>query len=111
MKQVVKIGEKEYTLEFTRRGVEDAERVFNTSLARVEAETVADSFNVLKTLLYAGLVKNHPTLTKDDMEDVLDEFIGEEGFEMEGLSQDLIKFLEAVLNPKGGGRRKSLLKK
>ena len=37
------------------------------------------------------------------MEDVLDEFIGEE-VEMEGLAQDLIKFLEAVLNPKGGGR-------
>lgn len=107
----VQVGDKEYTLEYSRRTITKAEEAFGISmLKRTEPETVKELVEFLKALLYGALIKHHPNITVDKMDDVYEQFTGEEGYEQEALIEGLIELLSNVLNPTGGGRKKKLLK-
>jgi hypothetical protein len=107
-----KIGEKTYILEYTRTSLVKAEEAFNISILNTTAPaTVKELITFMKALLYGGLIKNHKNIAIDKMDDVLDEFTGENGYEQEALIEGLVEMIGNVLNPLGGGRKKKLLKK
>lgn len=108
---VVKIKDKEYTIKYTRETIVKAEKAYNISLLRMEANSTEEIIKFIEALLYGALILNHPEITVNNMGNILDDFLGKDGFEMEGLTNDLVKLIGDVLNPTGGGRRKSLLEK
>lgn len=108
----ITIGEKTYILQYTRRGMIKAEEMFGVSFMKMEdMKNFAEFDKISKALLYSALYHNHPTLKEGDMEGILDEFIGENGFEAEALYNDLSSMMEQAINPTGGGRRTTLFPK
>lgn len=108
-RMTVELGEKTYTLEYTRDSIVKAEEAFNMSmLKREEPKSVKELVTLLKALLYAALVKHHKDITPAQMEAVYEEFVGENGYEQEGLAEGLMTMMVEVLNPTGGGRKKKL---
>lgn len=106
------VGEKEYTLEYTRDSICKAEEAFGISmLKREEPKTVKELTDFLKALLFGALIKNHKDVTVQKMDGIYDEFTGDEGYEQEALIEGLVELLSNTLNPTGGGRKKKLLKK
>lgn len=108
----VKVGaegsEKEYIFEYTRDSICKAEKLFGVSLLKVtgDFENLSSLSNFLHCIVYAGLIKNHPKLTKTNIDTVYDELVGENGYEEESLITGLSEMLGDALNPKGGGRKK-----
>lgn len=111
-KSVIKaqIGDTEYTLEYTRDSVCQAEEAFGISMIRnEEPQTYWETMRLLKALLYGALIKNHKNIQVEDMGAIYEKFVGEDGYEEEALVQALLELLKDTLNPKGGGRKKKLL--
>ncbi|MFA5744526.1 MAG: hypothetical protein WC936_06960 [Candidatus Nanoarchaeia archaeon] len=101
-------SEKEYVFEYTRENICKAEQVFGVSLLKVtgEFENLHSLDNFLNCIVYAGLLKNHPKITKDNVRDIYNELVGENGYEEESLVKGLSELLSDTLNPSGGGRKK-----
>ena len=106
------MGEAEYTLEYTRFTICKAEEAFGISLLRrEEPKSVKELTILLKSLLYGALLKHHPNTKIEQMDEIYEKFISDEGYEQEALVEGLIQLLTNVLNPTGGGRKKTLFEK
>ena len=104
------IGDTEYTLEYTRNSVCQAEEAFGVSmLVREEMKSYSETMKFLKALLYGALIKNHKNIKVEDMDAIYEKFVGEDGYEEEALVEGLVELLSDALNPKGGGRKTKLL--
>lgn len=105
----IKIGEKEFVLEYTRRSICQAEEAFGISLIKnKEPETYTETMKLLEAYLYAGLIKKQPKLKVGDMDNIYDLFTGEDGYEQEGLLEGLMSMMSDAISPTGGKRRKKL---
>jgi len=101
-------SEKEYIMEFTRENVCKAETTYDMSLLQVpkQFETLSKLDNFLHCITYAGLLKNQPKITKDDVTSIYNELVGEDGYDEQTLVEGIVALLESTLNPKSGGRKK-----
>lgn len=114
-KLLVPVGEgdskKEYIFEFTRKTICEAEEEFGTSLL-TEGEgfnSYSSFYKYLMALMYAGLVKNQPTIKKEDVENIYEDMTGEYG--EEEFLVGIRELLEDALNPKTGGKKKKFPKR
>jgi len=105
----VKIGEKTYKLQCTRKSICQTEEAFGISLlVREEPKTYTETMKLLKAYLYAVLIKNQPKIKVDDMDEIYDIFTGEDGFEQDALLEGLLGMIGEAISPTGGKRRKKL---
>lgn len=106
----VKIGEKSFVLNYTRRSICKTEEAFGISLIKPkEPETYTETMQLLEAYLYAGLINKQPKLKVSDMDNVYDLFVSDEGFEQEGLLEGLMQMISETISPTGGKRRKKLM--
>lgn len=83
---VIEIEEKEYKLGFkSRKGVKEAEEL-GLNLSEIEAKPVS----VTAKLFYTGLLANHPSITEDEADKLLDKYV-EEGGEVGEFNSFLIQ--------------------
>ena len=105
----VKIGDKSFVLEYTRKSICETEDAFGISMVKItEPETYGETMKLLKAFLYAGLIKNQPKIKVSDMDDIYDIFTGEDGYEQEGLLEGLMEMISETISPTGGNRKKKL---
>lgn len=106
----VKINEKTYIIEYTRDSICKSESAFGLSMLQLkDPESMTDTMALLKTLLYGALIKNQPKIKPEDMGDIYDEFVSEDGFEQEALIVGLVDMIKKTISPTGGKRRKKLM--
>lgn len=98
------VGGKEYTVEFTRESIKEADGL------GVTAQDIGE-FKRACIILYAGLKKNHPFITMKRAAQILDEAL-EDGYSLDEFSDMIDEFTawyKALFSGSGTAKKKPLL--
>ena len=84
------VGEKTYTLEFTRRTLLQASDIQQKIK---DTNSIAENYEVICKLAYTSFLKNHPEITQQDVDDIVDGID-----DLEGFVKALTEILEGSVN-------------
>ena len=101
----LEIGGNEYTVEFCRDGVKEADA------AGVTSNDNMGHYERIRTVLYAGLKKHHPFITPKRAGEIIEQAL-DEGYGLDSFSDIVDEFLlayKATFTESGASKQKKLI--
>lgn len=99
------IGGYEYTVEFCREGMREADA------AGVASNDSMGNYDRIRTVLYAGLKKHHPFITMKRAGEIVEQAL-DEGYGLDSFADIVDEFLlcyKATFTESGEGKKKKLI--
>lgn len=93
---IMKINNKDYVLRYGTNVLQRMEEIDNIHLDKLESDI---SIGIVAKMLYNGLHRMHPTLTREDVGDLMDDYF-EEGGTMQSLAEIIILAINKSLGAK-----------
>lgn len=92
----LKVNNREYVLRYGTNVLQRMEDVDNIHLDRLENEM---SIGIVSKMLYNGLHRLHPNLTREEVGDLMDDYF-EEGGNLQKLAETIVKAINKSLGVK-----------